>query len=252
MSRNDNAPVASQEARSAEKAWPNGYSITEARLDRLREAFPDKRIPWGMLKTVLGSNTDANYKLAREHGYVIVKKQPEARKIREGFRMRQVREYVNTHYPCMVLPRGAVVDIATAVGTTRQQTWAITKRLGIPIARPTYAHRTKEPVCHNCGSPRDRKGSLCNTCYWVNLICPSCEKEYAMSRTELLQRSRQHARTKATRDPGTFLTCSKTCRKDRGVAYMREHPRASAADIMEMFGVGATTVSTWKKLMTGP
>jgi len=84
----------------------------------------------------------------------------------------------------------------------------------------------------------------------VWFTCESCGKAFFLRRCEVNRRKVQASKYGKSRSSyGILRFCKKNCRQERGLAYMRENPKARGYIVKEKFGVSDPTVSTWRKIV---
>lgn len=250
MSSN-NAPVTSQEARSAgldsEVVRLYHGSRRPVILALLEEKFPDKVMPRGALAKLTGDwSYPYAYQVARAHGYKAASRGGPIEAVRKG-----VLEEVSRRYPCQEVPHGVQAALAEKYGVTPQRISQILRNNGWKVRY----NPAKEHVCRDCSGPLGKGKLVCDSCLWVPIICPSCGNEYHTTRWDLLARAKQHEKHGENRGRsmnGGYLFCKKTCRKDRAIEYMRANPEASWREVAEKFEVSEGAVRGWRKSMTGP
>lgn len=251
MSRNANAPVASQEVRSAELGGEMVRRYHGNRrpiiLATLEEKFPDKVIPRGALAKLTGDwSYSYAYQVARASGYKATSRGGLIGAVRKG-----VLEEVSRRYPCQEVPHGVQAALAEKYGVTHQRISQILRNEGWGVR---YSP-AKEHVCRDCSGPVGAGKQVCDSCLWVPVVCSSCGNEYQTTRWDLLARAKQHERHSGNNGRklnGGYLFCKKTCRKERGIAYMIANPKARLLEVAEEFGVSEGAVRGWRKSMTGP
>jgi len=150
---------------------------------------------------------------------------------------------VRKRWPCQELPWGAMTELALKYGISRERVRQIVRGKGMYEVRPP-TRKSKTKGCHDCGSHEVEPGAHhCEDHRWVVMQCPSCGNDFKMTRVEAIARgSRSNGSSKGA---GSLFVCRRTCRKERGLAWLAENPGATQAEVAEYAGVSPSAVWTW-------
>lgn len=246
-------PVASQEAReTAEGAWvESGHgSVKRAILKRLEERYPDRHIPWGEYRKAAEGFDYAYFtQVARRAGYSY-RDETHAERRPKGHARQYIENEIATKYPCMEIPRGLVNEWAKTLGITRQRVHQIVTHCG------AKSYTKKARTCKDCDALPLPRSQRCAEHVTVRLTCESCGKEFYLRRAEVFARAKQstdQALKPNVSPKGSGHTalsfCRKACRKERGMAYMRENPAIHPYFVAMKFGVTRGAAYQWAKAM---
>jgi len=150
---------------------------------------------------------------------------------------------VRRRWPCQELPWGVMTGLGLKYGISRERVRQIVRGKGMYEVRPP-TRKSKTKGCHDCGSHEVEPGAHhCEDHRWVVMQCPSCGNDFKMTRVEAIARgSRSNGSSKGA---GSLFVCRRTCRKERGLAWLAENPGATQAEVAEYAGVSPSAVWTW-------
>ena len=251
-------PQAGREpAKGANPVSPSRETQKGSLIARLEQSYPDRVIPWGGLKAILkpGEGYSSAWRIAaiwRGH----IPRQSTWNRPRQ-----QVISDVTRRFPDKLLPYGEAQALAVKHGVSRQRVSQLLALNGFHIGRRStredhYACRR----CRDCDAIPDGQRQFCAEHAVVPVSCSSCGKITILPRAEVIRRARQDER-KARREGeprrqknsnGGMFFCHKTCRKERGLAFMAEHPELSLTAVAETMGVTRNAVVLWKKSVASP
>jgi hypothetical protein len=88
-------------------------------------------------------------------------------------------------FPDGNIPRGALTEIAEAVGLSKPRVSILAREMGLYGSEPP--ERSVGP-CEACGRPMRRPKRICEDCRTVNLVCDACGKPFTRARDRVLEK----------------------------------------------------------------
>ena len=115
-----------------------------------------------------------------------------------GDRTLSIEAAIESRYPCMALPYGALTDLAVEYGVTREWVRRVAGRIGATGTRTGNRPNARPRVsCGRCGKPFQnppKSAAVCRDCRSVDLPCTFCGKPKRVSAASLARKVNEDAR----------------------------------------------------------
>jgi len=150
---------------------------------------------------------------------------------------------VRKRWPCQELPTGAMTELGLKYGVSRERVRQIV-RGGEGYGLRRRGRKRRSVGCKDCGAEIEQHGShYCEEHRWVVMQCPSCGNDFKMTRVEAVARGMNS--NGSSQGAGSLFVCHRTCRKERGLAWLAENPNATLVEVGEYAGVSPSAVWIW-------
>lgn len=141
-----------------------------------------------------------------------------------------ITDYLRAHYPCEALPLGALTEVGSIFGVTRERVRQIANANGFTGYNAQDPETRVNPgmmgraLCKSCGKPTNEKRfpenhtsrKLCRDCQWIEIACSQCGKMKRVRTSDYLTRRSEKysaARVANGKPPytGTGVFCDRKC-----------------------------------------